>query len=209
MGDRTLTPRLKYGEQYTNMQHYYQQIQGWFTFSRLYSLAVNNASDNSIFVEVGSWKGKSSVYMGVEIINSKKNIKFNCVDTWLGSDEHLNKNSACYEPLLQTPDGLYNEFLRNVSPLMSVINIIRKPSIEAVNIFKENSLNFVFIDAAHDYDNVCADIKAWLPKVTPNGVLAGHDYSYAPIKNALKDILHNDYKFSLEEDIWLYKKPSL
>jgi len=30
--------------------------------------------------------------MGVEILNSEKNIKFDVVDTWLGSDEEIHKN---------------------------------------------------------------------------------------------------------------------
>lgn len=37
--------------------------------------------------------------------------------------------------------------------------------------------DFVFIDANHTYDDVRADIRAWLPKVKPGGILAGHDYS--------------------------------
>lgn len=37
--------------------------------------------------------------------------------------------------------------------------------------------DFVFIDANHTYDDVRADILAWLPKVKPGGILAGHDYS--------------------------------
>lgn len=49
-------------------------------------------------------------------------------------------------------------------------------SISASKRFKNNSLDFVFIDAAHDYESVKADILAWLPKVKNNGILAGHDY---------------------------------
>lgn len=35
---------------------------------------------------------------------------------------------------------------------------------------------FVYIDAAHDFNSVCADLKAWWPKVEAGGILAGHDY---------------------------------
>ena len=40
------------------------------------------------FVEIGSYKGRSSSYMAVEIVNSGKSITFDCVDTWKGSEEH-------------------------------------------------------------------------------------------------------------------------
>jgi hypothetical protein len=42
----------------------------------------------------------------------------------------------------------------------------------------DRSLDFVYIDAAHDYKNVRADILAWLPKLGPRGCIAGHDYSF-------------------------------
>ena len=47
---------------------------------------------------------------------------------------------------------------------------------EAVNNFKDNILDFVYIDADHRYEAVKADILAWLPKVKKNGWLCGHDY---------------------------------
>ena len=37
-------------------------------------------------------------------------------------------------------------------------------------------LDFVFIDAQHDYDSVKKDIEIWTPKLKPGGLLSGHDY---------------------------------
>lgn len=36
--------------------------------------------------------------------------------------------------------------------------------------------DFVYIDASHDYESVKADLEAWWPVVTAQGILAGHDY---------------------------------
>ena len=74
------------------MDHYYKDVQGWFTFPILYSWIVDKLKDNSHIVEVGAWLGQSVTYMGVEIINSGKTIKFDCVDTWEGSSECVNED---------------------------------------------------------------------------------------------------------------------
>ena len=187
------------------MKHIHENIQGWFTFPSFYTQLVNQAKDGYKFVEVGTWKGKSAAYMAVEIINSNKNIEFDCIDTWNGSEEHVDTSSPFYEPLLSTPDGLYNHFLSNIDSVKRVVNPIRKASLEAVSMYEDKSLNCVFIDAAHDYDNVCNDIKAWLPKIKPGGVLAGHDICHPPIKQAVIDILNDEIIAMFEQDIWIHK----
>ena len=173
------------------MEHFNTKIQGWFTFPNLYSQIANHYPDGSHFVEVGVWKGKSAVFMAVELINANKNnTKFHCIDTWEGSKEHIDPNSECFEPgLLNDKDWLYKCFLENIQPVKPIINPIRKPSLEAVNIYKDNSLDFVFIDASHDYENVFNDIKAWYPKIKPKtGIISGHDYTWGPeVKKAVHD----------------------
>ena len=164
------------------IEHFYDKIHGWFTFPNLYSQIVDNYPDGSHFVEIGVWKGKSAAFMATEIFNSKKQIKFDCIDTWEGSEEHINPNAPTFEPeLLNDKDYLYNTFLNNISPVKDIITPIRKFSLDAVTLYKDNSLDFIFIDAAHDYDNVLADIKAWYPKCKKEtGVISGHDYSWGP-----------------------------
>lgn len=57
---------------------------------------------------------------------------------------------------------------------------IKDYSIEAVKKFKNNSLDFVYIDANHAYEFVKQDIEVWLPKVKVNGLIGGHDYDNKP-----------------------------
>lgn len=54
---------------------------------------------------------------------------------------------------------------------------VQKLSVEAAKDFEDESLDFVYIDAAHDYENVSNDLKAWYPKVKIGGIMSGHDYS--------------------------------
>jgi len=168
------------------MKHYYQTIgENWFTYPQLYSGVVKYFPDNSIFVEVGSWRGRSSVYMGVEIVNSGKDQMLVCVDTWEGSEENQGHK------ILEN-NGLYKDFLKNIGPVEDVrpgtLLAMRMTSIDASEYVDDGSLDFVFIDASHDYDNVIADIRAWYPKVKEGGVIAGHDYPDWPgVKKAVEE----------------------
>lgn len=181
------------------MKHFYQSIQGWFDFQDLYSAIVKSLSNESHIVEIGAWKGTSSAYMAVEIINSKKSIKFDCIDTWQGSevDEHQ-----------QDPDiqNLFETFINNMKPVAGFYNPIRLPSVDAAKLYNDASLDFVFIDGAHDYENVCADIIAWLPKVKIGGYLGGHDYFYPPVNNAVKKLLKGTNCKSYGRSSWIMKK---
>ena len=38
------------------------------------------------------------------------------------------------------------------------------------------SVDFVYIDARHDYKGAMEDIKAWWPKLKKGGLLSGHDF---------------------------------
>jgi len=169
------------------MQHFYHEIQGWFTYPNLYSEVVSRTSTPAHFVEVGVWKGTSAAYMAVEIANSGKAIKFDCIDTWKGSEEHLDPTSPAFEPnLLENQDWLYNTFTNNMEPAQKYYTPYRMESLQAVKLYQPASLDFVFIDAAHDYQNVLADIEAWFPKV--KGIIAGHDYSWSSeVKQAVHD----------------------
>lgn len=184
------------------MEHFYQNIQGWFTYPILYSTVVNTCSDNAHFVEIGSWKGQSSAFMAVCISNSNKNIKFDCIDTWQGSEEHA------LQP--QFYDDLYREFLNNISSVSQYIRPLRMASTAAAKIYKDGSLDFVFIDAAHDYDNVKADINAWYPKVKLGGIIAGHDYNsehFPGTKKAVDEFFTGKNLLMNQSELtWLYYK---
>ncbi len=164
------------------MEHFFQNIQGWFNFDGLYHEQVQKAVEPAHFVEVGVWKGKSAAYMLVEIINSGKNIKFDLVDTWQGSLEHQN------DPEIVN-NTLYDEYRANLAPVRDHYTERRMTSIEAAALYDDNSLDFVLIDASHEYLDVKADILAWLPKVKPGGTLAGDDILWPGVLKAVDELL--------------------
>ena len=56
------------------------------------------------------------------------------------------------------------------------VRFIRKPSVEAAKDIPDASLDFVYIDGAHDIQSVVNDIHEWQKKVRPDGIVYGHDY---------------------------------
>lgn len=183
------------------MEHIYHHPQfgeDWFNYESLYVEMVGKFSSGSHFVEVGSWKGKSSAYMVVEIINSGKQITFDCVDTWEGSLEHFN-----YPEL----PHLYDIFKENMKPLEDYYNDLKMKSTEAAKLYEDESLDFVFIDASHEYEDVKDDITYWLPKVKGGGILAGDDYTpyWRGVVDAVDEILGKD-NIRLDNFTWTYFK---
>lgn len=190
------------------MEHFYQNLgEDWFTYPKFYSRMVSHFTDDCHFVEVGSWKGRSSAYMAVEIYNSKKRIKFDCIDTWNGSSEHTDPNSPWFNPeIVQNPNWLYEEFLRNVRPVQNIINPVRKTSSDASADYDDRSLDFVFIDADHTYQSVKEDIACWFPKVKIGGFIAGHDYNLAKIWPGVCSAVDEFLKlpFLVNNQVYLY-----
>lgn len=155
------------------MEHRFEEIEGWFDFKDLYMLAIQSCTKNGCIVEVGAWKGKSASFMAVEIANRRKDIDFYVVDTFKGSIEHTPEEV----------ERLYETYIENTKGLQ--IRTLVMESVEAAKEF--TAVDFVFIDASHEYDDVIADIQSWYPKIKKGGVLAGHDYEWEGVQRAVND----------------------
>jgi GT2 family glycosyltransferase/predicted O-methyltransferase YrrM len=182
------------------MEHFYKELgENWFTYPNLYSYVVNKFPSGSHFIEVGVWKGMSASYMAVEIINSGKKIKFDCVDNWEFIE---NLQSDISQESFR--ENIYDTFLKNINPVQHIITPIKELSWDGAKHYKDSSLDFVFIDAAHDYESVKKDINAWFPKIKKGGIIAGHDYAWSDdVKKAVNEFF--DYNEIYEtEGCWIY-----
>lgn len=135
-------------------------------------------------VEVGSWYGGSSAIIasmlsgfgsftqaGCQIVVSPKHWgDLYCVDHWKGNI------GTAQEAEAQKAD-VFSIFRRNlkVTGLWHVIHPMMMSSEQAAAIFKDNSVDFVYIDADHRHSQVYQDIKMWMPKIKRGGLLCGHD----------------------------------
>ena len=94
-----------------------------------------------------------------------------CVDPWLIYPGYIDYKRQ------KTLDRAYALACERLAPYYGQCNIIKKPSLEAVDEIKDGSLDFVFIDANHLLLPLLQDIYAWTPKVKVGGIVSGHDYA--------------------------------
>jgi Methyltransferase domain len=142
----------------------------WFNSSNVYKMLVENCRDDGKIVELGAWKGRSSAFLVIEAYNKSPKIEVHIVDTWGGNPYDGSED--------QSVDA-YSKFTSNMALLAKPYQAYRMTTNEASGLFKDESLDSVFIDADHSYEAVKLDITNWMPKVCKGGILAGHDYSFA------------------------------
>ena len=78
--------------------------------------------------------------------------------------------------------------------------------LNAVNLYDDDSLDFVLIDGSHAYNDVHDDITAWLKKLKPGSLLAGDDYEWPGVKQAVNELLPGFTHFPII-GCWAYFKP--
>ncbi len=98
-------------------------------------------------------------------------------------------------------------FFRQVKEKLANYNdcqIIRCFSMDALKLIPDRSLDFVYIDAAHDFQNATNDIAEWIKKVRPGGIISGHDFNRNKKKDYIchvKDVVQA-WAYSHEIKIW-------
>lgn len=184
----------------------WRDVPGYFDFADLYSQAVVKAPDRGArFVEMGILFGRSTMFMADAIRASGKQIAFDAIDCcvlgWNGWQEDflrlaskMPEEHAAVARLAigssQTVQGVVAFFLKHAG-LDSYANIRNRKAQVFASHYQDESLDFVFVDTSHTYEDTRGIISMYLPKVKKGGVLAGHDYSsaYPGVVKAVGELL--------------------
>jgi predicted O-methyltransferase YrrM len=78
--------------------------------------------------------------------------------------------------LQEEQDYVYSQAYSMSEKYGEKATILRMTSLDASFLFMDNSIDFCYIDAQHDYFSAMEDMITWWKKVKPGGILAGHDY---------------------------------
>ncbi len=122
------------------------------------------------FVEIGSWKGRSTSFVGP--VCNANGTRLVCIDHWSGSHDSL---ADRYKAELAAED-VQQTFRTNMRELGIVVEVIAEPSAMAALQFAPGSVDRIFLDGSHDGASVTEDLLLWSERLREGGILAGHDY---------------------------------
>lgn len=151
--------------------------------------------------EIGVLSGDTSCYLLEEF----PTLQLVCVDPWVAYDEHepirTGERMSEFEKIAMARLGGYKDR----------VMIVKDFSLNAAARIPDQSLDFVFIDALHTYEAVREDIRAWAPKVRIGGIVAGHDYHWEGVRQAVDEYASkkniSGYCTPLASDVWFFAQP--
>jgi len=143
--------------------------------------------DGGTYLEIGSFIGGSMVCIILGAQMSSTSINFISI-----------------EPRHQ------EKFYENIAEFKDIrIEIIQLTSDEAVGKVKDNSVDLLFVDGGHKYEQVKKDIGNYWPNVKPGGIFLGHDYEldgHPGVKRAVDEILKGKFLLLKNSAIWKVEK---
>ncbi len=104
------------------------------------------------------------------LLSLNKNLHLISIDAWRAYRGYRDHTSQ------QKLDRFYEETIKLLFKYGNRSEIWKNSSAEALSHIRDNSLDFVYIDANHAFYNVAHDIHNWLKKVKVGGIISGHDY---------------------------------
>jgi hypothetical protein len=164
-------------------------VPGFFNYWEFYDEIVERLKDGDVAVEIGSWFGRSIIYLAQACKRAGKKVKLYAVDSFAGE-----LNQPVHEKIVKAHGGSIRQaFDANLKrcEVDDMITVIQGDSADSAKHIADGSLAFCYIDAAHDYASAKRDIQAWRPKVKSGGVLAGHDAQWHEVAKAVSEETKN------------------
>lgn len=151
-------------------------IEGWLSdeVAELLITAAEKTPDHGCIVEIGSWKGKSTLCFAL----SNHHKKIIAIDPFEGSQEHKHLQGQSV--------NTYQEFIENlakfgVSDRVSIYKMTSEQASKEVDL----PISVLWIDGSHDYEDVKNDFQLWIDRVVPGGVILFHDSKWEGVRKVL------------------------
>ena len=199
----------------------WQHVPGWFDFDDVYQEAVDRAPPQGAhFVEVGVCMGRSTLFMMEAIQKSNKHIAFHALDSatydarafeWMVAEYRKSYPIADCSRAQELLDLVRQEACQDVtsrifelSGLESFVHYVHRKGQEWAQDCPAESLDLVFIDADHTREDTELLLRAYLPKLRRDGILAGHDYTdtYPGVAEAVHSVLGTQVEKRRQSFVW-------
>lgn len=172
------------------------------------------APGSKIVIDVGVWKGQSTITMAQSIRRAHIDGCVIAVDTFLGSTEHWDPQRQLFTRVHGLPD-LYRTFLSNVHRAGACDYVVPMPqtSFAAAHILRDLGVRaaIVHIDAAHEYQEVLRDAQEYWELLEPAGYLIGDDYheEWPGVVRAAGELSARlALPLTIEPPKWILQKPA-
>jgi Methyltransferase domain len=188
---------------------HWSEIHGWFQWRSAQEEAVQRFPAGSCFIEVGTYLGRSLCSLGEVVERSGKTFKLIGIDTCRGSGPEGYRQKDYHGAAVMHGGGTFAGALhKNILDCgyADSISLIITDSVAASQLFADASVEWVHLDARHDYASLSADIQTWLPKVKAGGWLSGDDYDelkWPEVVKAVRDVLPGAKEWSTQQWRWI------
>jgi|TARA_B110000444_G_scaffold221487_1_gene222880 hypothetical protein len=159
-----------------------------------------NKHDLTLGAELGVQKGNNFRYL----VENKDDLCLHGVDIW--SEKEVRWNGTSSDKLQFQPDSVNSEYLINLQEWAKDYEgrafFHRHFTTHAHKFFNDGELDFIFVDAGHEYEDVKADIQAWYPKIKKGGYMIGHDVNQTQVRRAVREQFQDRWSQAKEQKIW-------
>ncbi len=161
------------------------KIDGWLSAREIKFLykKAKKCSGKGVIVEIGSFKGKSTVCLALGSKNGK-NLKVYAIDPHITDFEHQLYNRG---------ESTFKIFQSNIKEagVACIVNPIIKSSKEAAKDWSR-SIEFLWIDGDHSYEGAKMDFDFYSPLVVDGGLIAFHDSTQKEVNRVAFDVFKED-----------------
>lgn len=162
---------------------------------------ANQKIELNKMVEIGSYAGEGTRWFAISFA------EVSVIDSY-DSNNYIKSKDTTSHITKNDLELSQSHFEKHILNKFKNVHLRIESSIEAVAHFEDESLDMVYVDGGHSYEEVYEDIERWLSKVRYGGIISGHDYDnrlfpyknhlFPGVKNAVLDTIGEPDKLFID-----------
>lgn len=176
----------------------WNKIYGWGDFTPIHRHVFQQLPDGATVVELGVGYGRGLACM-VSLVKQMSR-RFHVV----GVDRFIRTEAYTADGFSELSAAYARQQMESVGVGERDYALFVMDSADAAELC--DPVDYVFLDADHEYLGVKRDIDSWLPKIRPGGFIGGHDWDFHGVNKAVLERWPNPALFTENYcNCWLQK----